>query len=100
MATFFLKSEITRRLFGDNDLHIRPGQCAADGFLHARVNINGPEGGKPGEDAPVQRLAGAEAVGPVMQGMAAPINDLSRGCSVEDVVNVVAITATQAASKK
>ena len=47
----------------------------------------------------VQRLAGAEAIGPVMQGMAAPINDLSRGCSVEDVVNVVAITATQAASK-
>lgn len=47
----------------------------------------------------VQRLAGAEAIGPIMQGMAAPINDLSRGCSVEDVVNVVAITATQAASK-
>ena len=48
----------------------------------------------------VQRLAGAEAVGPVMQGMAAPINDLSRGCSVEDVVSVVAITASQAAAKK
>ena len=47
----------------------------------------------------VQRLAGAEAVGPVMQGMAAPINDLSRGCSVEDIVNVVAITANQAAGK-
>lgn len=47
----------------------------------------------------VQRLAGAEAVGPVMQGMAAPINDLSRGCSVEDIVNVVAITASQAAAK-
>lgn len=47
----------------------------------------------------VQRLAGAEAIGPVMQGMAAPINDLSRGCSVEDVVNVVAITASQAAAK-
>jgi phosphate acetyltransferase len=46
----------------------------------------------------VQRLAGAEAIGPVMQGMAAPINDLSRGCSVEDIVNVVAITAMQAAS--
>jgi phosphate acetyltransferase len=45
----------------------------------------------------VQRLAGAEAIGPVMQGMAAPINDLSRGCSVEDIVNVVAITACQAA---
>lgn len=48
----------------------------------------------------VQRLAGAEAIGPIMQGMAAPINDLSRGCSVEDVVNVVAITASQAAAKQ
>ncbi len=47
----------------------------------------------------VQRLAGAEAVGPVLQGMAAPINDLSRGCSVEDIVNLVAITANQAAGK-
>ncbi|MDR4988003.1 MAG: phosphate acetyltransferase [Bacteroidales bacterium] len=45
----------------------------------------------------VQRLAGAEAVGPVLQGMAAPINDLSRGCSVEDIVNLVAITVNQAA---
>ncbi len=43
----------------------------------------------------VQRMAGAEAVGPVMQGMAAPINDLSRGCSVEDIVSLVAITACQ-----
>jgi phosphate acetyltransferase len=46
----------------------------------------------------VQRIAGAEAVGPIMQGMAAPINDLSRGCSVEDIVNLVAITANQANS--
>ena len=45
----------------------------------------------------VQRLAGAEAIGPVLQGMAAPINDLSRGCSVSDIVNLVAITANQAA---
>ncbi len=47
----------------------------------------------------VQRLAGAEAIGPVLQGMAAPINDLSRGCSVSDIVNLVAITANQAANK-
>ncbi|MCK9447364.1 MAG: phosphate acetyltransferase [Bacteroidales bacterium] len=44
----------------------------------------------------VQRLANAEAIGPVLQGLAAPINDLSRGCSVEDIVNLVAITANQA----
>lgn len=48
----------------------------------------------------VQRLAGAEAVGPVLQGMAAPINDLSRGCSVSDIVNLVAITVNQAAGQK
>jgi phosphate acetyltransferase len=48
----------------------------------------------------VQRLAHAEAVGPVLQGMAAPINDLSRGCSVNDIVNVIAITANQAAGVK
>ncbi len=47
----------------------------------------------------VQRLAGAEAVGPVLQGMAAPINDLSRGCSVEDIVSLVAITVNQAAGE-
>jgi phosphate acetyltransferase len=46
----------------------------------------------------VQRLANAEAIGPVLQGMAAPINDLSRGCSVNDIVNMVAITANQAAA--
>lgn len=46
----------------------------------------------------VQRLAGAEAIGPVLQGMAAPINDLSRGCSVSDIVNMVAVTANQASA--
>ena len=46
----------------------------------------------------VQRLAKAEAIGPVLQGMAAPINDLSRGCSVSDIVNMVAVTANQAAA--
>jgi phosphate acetyltransferase len=47
-----------------------------------------------------QRLAHAEAIGPVLQGMAAPINDLSRGCSVSDIVSLIAITANQAAGKK
>lgn len=47
----------------------------------------------------VQRMGHAEAIGPILQGMAAPINDLSRGCSVSDIVNLVAITANQAAIK-
>ena len=48
----------------------------------------------------VQRMAHAEAIGPILQGMAAPINDLSRGCSVDDIVNLVAITACQAGGMK
>ena len=44
----------------------------------------------------VQRLAKAEAYGPMTQGIAAPVNDLSRGCSAEDIVGAVAITAVQA----
>lgn len=47
----------------------------------------------------VQRLAHAEAIGPILQGMASPINDLSRGCSVSDIVSMIAITASQAAAK-
>ena len=43
----------------------------------------------------VQRFAGASAVGPILQGMAKPVNDLSRGCSVQDVVDMIAITALQ-----
>ena len=48
----------------------------------------------------VQRSAGAVAIGPVLQGLKHPVNDLSRGCTITDIVNTVAITAIQAQSEK
>ncbi len=48
----------------------------------------------------VQRSAGVIAIGPVLQGLKKPVNDLSRGCSVDDIVNTVAITAIQAQEKE
>lgn len=48
----------------------------------------------------VQRLGNADAIGPILQGIARPVNDLSRGCSIEDVYTMVAITANQAIAVK
>jgi phosphate acetyltransferase len=46
----------------------------------------------------VQRETGAMAIGPILQGLCKPVNDLSRGCSVDDIINTVVITALQAGS--
>ncbi len=47
----------------------------------------------------VERISGTQAVGPILQGMAAPVNDLSRGCSTDDIIRMITITANQAMNK-
>ena len=47
----------------------------------------------------MQRETGALAIGPILQGLNQPVNDLSRGCKVEDIINTVAITAIQAQNR-
>ena len=91
---------------------ILDGDLQLDAALEASVGkLKAPESKVPGEANVlvfpdlaagnigyklVQRFAKAEAYGPVLQGIAAPVNDLSRGCSADDIVGVVAITAVQA----
>jgi phosphate acetyltransferase len=104
--------EIARKAAPDIEMD---GEFQADAALIASIGAKKAPGSKvpgranilvfPDLDAAnigyklVERLAGATAIGPVMSGMAKPVNDLSRGCKAEDIVDTVAVTACQAAAE-
>ena len=107
---------MTRRSSGDAIAHEKAPQLLIDGELqvdaalvHMSARARRKASGSPrnvlifpdlnsGNSAYklVQRLAKAEAYGPITQGIGKPVNDLSRGCSADDIVGVAAITAVQA----
>ena len=107
-----LAAELTRQRFQELGLDaVVDGEMQADAALVPAVGASKNKGGAIQGDANVlifpdlqcgnisykltERLAGAAAYGPVLQGVAQPVNDLSRGCSAEDIVGVAAITVCQ-----
>ncbi len=113
-ATRLAKEQLQLPEYGDLPIKI-DGEMQADAALDQVVGTKKAPGSEVAGQANVlifpdieagnigykllQRLGGAEAYGPILQGLNAPVNDLSRGALVEDIVGMIAITALQAAKK-